>query len=415
MNKYLRNIFALASGTIVAQLITILMSPVVSRLYSPEDFGSFVFYASIVSALGLVTTLRYEMAINLPREKKEKVAAMMLSLMVAALFCLLLYLSVTVFHLMTRQNHPIDTKNLIWWYSLPALVFLIGSSNIFQHWFIAAREYKTIAVGKVLYSANSNIILLGLGFCGAGVWGLFGGYAAGLVAYVAYFLYQGAKKHQNSYLLFDRRDLLPMASRYRVLPQANMPQAVTEIFQFNGLIYLLKIFFDSTVIGWYSYAMRVLQAPLWLIGGAISQVLYKDASEKHNVDGDISQLVTRTIKIAVIIASPVALVLIATAPTAFAIIFGEAWRETGVYARILAPWLCTDFIRYTIAQVPLIANQARRMLGLTLAGSLLTIASIATSGALGYSPRTMFLLQSGIMSLYNLAVIFWIRKISRKI
>ena len=129
---------------------------------------------------------------------------------------------------------------------------------------------------------------------------------------------------------------------------------------------------------------------------------------------EISQIVERTIKLSVLAAAPVALLLVIAAPAAFTIVFGGPWREAGVYARILAPWLYLDFVRYSISQVPLIVNRAQRMLGLSLLGSLLTVTAIVTGGASGCGPRTTLIMQSAVMSAYDLGIILWIRTISHK-
>lgn len=412
-NKYLGNVFSLASGTVFAQLITILVSPVVSRLYGPNDFGAFAFYASVISALGLVVTLRYEMAINLPSEQKGKSEIAVLSLIVAAIFCFGLLVVVFIVD-GAGYVDKLSNSRKIWWYILPALVFLIGCSNVAQHWFISLRLYKTIAWGKILYSASNNLVILALGFWGAKKWGLFAGYLLGLSLYVAYFIFQAFGKNKAFHLQVNYRKLLYWAKYYRVLPLANTPQALTENFQFNGLIYLLKIFYDSSIVGWYSYAMRILQAPMWLIGGAISQVLYKDASEQKALGSDINRLVVRTIKLALLIAIPFALVLIIFAPTAFSVIFGERWRETGEYARILAPWLCADFIRYSVAQIPLIADKAKKMFYLTLIGSLITLSVVTFGGFCHCHPRTTLAIQSASMAVYDIIMIVWILGISKK-
>jgi len=53
-----RDVGTLLLGSLAAQALAILMLPVLSRLYSPTDFGLLGTYLAIVGALGTLSLLR---------------------------------------------------------------------------------------------------------------------------------------------------------------------------------------------------------------------------------------------------------------------------------------------------------------------------------------------------------------------
>jgi len=69
-NKLFKNFAILMTGTGLAQLMPELTSPVLTRLYSQEDFGLFATYAAIVSVLTILATAQYDIAIMMPKNKR---------------------------------------------------------------------------------------------------------------------------------------------------------------------------------------------------------------------------------------------------------------------------------------------------------------------------------------------------------
>ena len=70
-SEFARNILTLMTGTAIAQAIPIAISPILTRLYSPEDFGVFALYMGVVSIGGILATGRYEMSVMLPKKDSD--------------------------------------------------------------------------------------------------------------------------------------------------------------------------------------------------------------------------------------------------------------------------------------------------------------------------------------------------------
>jgi O-antigen/teichoic acid export membrane protein len=412
-SDYFKNISKLVAGTSIAQLISFLAAPVITRLFTPSDVGFFTFLLSIAGGIGLVATLRYELAIILPKENSESANLAFLSLIIGffiSILSVLVLFFIDLFILPGIIRSPVYKQ---WIYLLPVLIFLMAASNVFQQWYNHKREYKTLAYSKIVTSLANNLSTLLMGFAGMGALGLWLGNFAGFLFVVLFFAIIFYLRHRADLSYFNFSSQKKLAGQYKFLPLANTPQVIVEMVQSYGIIYLLKIFFSSSVLGLYSLSLRLLQAPLWLVGISIGQVFYKEASEQYQKDGNLMLPVMKTIRTSTAIAFPILIILLTIGPWLIGFIFGNTWTEAGRYARILAPWMFFDFIRSTISQAPLIIGKARSMFYLSLIGSILIIVSIVTGGFIFGDPGLAFIMLSVLQSVYCLVIIIWILAFSK--
>jgi len=414
-SPFIQNTLKLVLGSGIAQLITFLVSPILTRLYTPADLGLFTFFISIVGLFALIATLRYEIAVIFPKEDKDAVNIVSLSMIIALGLSFLLLILVILYRLFLSGQFPLNPVLSQWLYLLPVLVFFLALGNIFQNWLIRKKEYRFLSAGKIINSLGNNLTTLFLGLIGIGTWGLLIGNLTGtflFILFLGFCIYRSGQFRKNE---FDRTSLKPTARKYKDLPTSNTLQSILETFQNYGIIYLAKIFFSSSVVGFYALSLRILQAPLWLIGSSISQVYMKEAAERFNKNENLEELLTKTIKLSGIVALPMLIVLLASGPWLFAFIFGSAWREAGIYAQILAPWMFFDFIRYCIAQSPLVVGRIRSMFYISIIGNMLMIACFCIGGWVFRDVKTGFLLLSIFMSMYAIGVILWIRTIVKPV
>ncbi|MCX6248579.1 MAG: oligosaccharide flippase family protein [Bacteroidetes bacterium] len=413
-SPFIRNTLKLVLGSGIAQVITFLVSPVLTRLYTPEDFGVFTFFISIVGLFALVATLRYELAIIFPKEDKDAFNILSLTVIIAFGLSLVLLILVIVYSLFLSGRFPINPVLSSWLFLLPVLVFLLGLANSFQNWLLRKKQYRFLSAGKIINSLGNNLTALFLGLMGTGIWGLLAGNLTGtflFVLFLGFCIHRAGIRKDD----FDPSSLMRFARKYKDLPTSNSLQAILEAFQNYGIIYLAKVFFSSSVVGFYALSLRILQTPLWLIGSSISQVYMKDAAERYNKQESLEELLMKTIRLSALVATPMLVILLAGGPWLFAFIFGAAWREAGVYAQILAPWMFFDFIRYCIAQTPLVVGRIRPMFYISVFGNGLMIVCFCIGGWVFRDVKTGFLLLSFFMSFYAIGVILWIRTIVKPV
>src|SRR5512132_1479463 len=70
-NRYARDILSMSSAAALGQITALMAAPLITRLYTPDDFGHLAFFQSAISLLAPLVCLRYEFAIPLPAEDSE--------------------------------------------------------------------------------------------------------------------------------------------------------------------------------------------------------------------------------------------------------------------------------------------------------------------------------------------------------
>jgi len=405
-SEFVRNVVTLVTGAAVAQIIILFTSPVVTRLYTPGEMGFFAIFMSIVSGIVVVASGRYELGIVLPKKDSDAYRLIILACIIcttASLFSLLIIgLILLLFPELSR-----------WFLLVPLSVFLLGTYNIYYNWSNRIKKYKLIAQSRIINAVINVLVTIGAGFGKTGFAGLIIGNLTGQVG--GNISITEFKRLRDEARNSNKKSLREIAKEYNELPRKNSFQALLDMYQLNGLVYLIPAFFSQAIVGWYAFAMRILQAPVSLIGMAIAQVFYRKASETYNQQGNLRYIVKKTMINSALIALPVLVILLFWGPVLFSFIFGDNWEESGEYARILAPWIYLDFIRLSISQFPIVIGKLRQMLLFSLSGSVIITISILIAGIFMNDVKFGFVLLSSFMSVLVIFYIGWIYYISGKV
>ena len=95
-SEFFRNLLTLMTGSGLAAFITVISAPLVTRLYTPEDFGVFALFISITSVVGAIACFRYDVAIVLPRYNYQAVQLASLSIALCVFVSLVMVVFFTV-------------------------------------------------------------------------------------------------------------------------------------------------------------------------------------------------------------------------------------------------------------------------------------------------------------------------------
>ena len=407
-----KSLITLLTGTTLAQGITLLISPILSRLFTPHDFGVFGTFLSIVSAIALIASLRYEIAIVLP--KKEDVAINLLAL--AALLTLIISTLSFIGVLLFKYFYPgyefidLDLKFLL--YFIPVLILFIGFYQILNNYANRLKKYRSIVNYRVSNSLVSSSVYIAMGGMKFGSIGLLVGAILGNGISVVIFFKEMYKDIKEQAGFISKGKMKEIAISYKEFPLVNSFQSISDMLQINGIIYFIIYFFNSFIVGSFSYALRILQAPMNLLGSAMAQIFYQQASELKNNGENLKDIVKKTMIKSALTGLPIFLAIIFFGPQLFAFVFGETWREAGVYARILSPMLFFDFIRSPVSQVPLIIGRQKRLFSISLIGNFILIISMLYGGIFVHDVVKGLLMFTVLQSLYTIILLRWFYKIA---
>lgn len=357
-SEFLRHIVTLLTGTAAAQVLMLLLTPVLSRLYSPEAYGLFSLYSSIVATVTVVAALRYDMAIMLPKLDADA------KVLKKGVTRLILLVSITA-TLVCGIGAPLIADALgkpelaPWLWLVGLSVFTLAEISAMTYWLNRRSDYKAIGINRVLQSGGTAVAQLGLalGKLG-GVGGLILGTLLGQSAALLTLRHKGRDVRED--LAESDASIRGLFGRYRRMPLLNGPNALLDAVRTNGINLLIGIMYSGPLLGQFYMAWKLLEVPLGLINGALSQVFFQRLAvmERGSMFAFAKSSVFRSAVLGVI---PFGLIYWLS-PWAFPVVLGAQWADAGLIARALVPWLFMSLITSPISTIFVVTETQHLML-----------------------------------------------------
>ena len=393
-NAFLRGVSVLVGGTAGAQILLLLAAPLLTRLYTPEDFGLLAVYASLLAIIGVVASLRYELAIPLPEDDNESANLVVLCLILVVVISILTGVAMLIWgdSLAERLGVP-ALANCLWF--LPLGVLLTGFYTVFNYWGIRTKRFGDIATTK-LNQALATLAIQLTGFNLGGIALLMGqvaGQTAGTLTLAMPALKNTAFKQIS--LAKMKFGLL----RYKEFPLYSTWSGLinTAGHQLPPLIF--AAFFSAGAAGLYALANRLLAMPANLIGGALAQVFLSHGVDSHR-EGNLGLIYAKLQNTLIQIGLPPTMLIVLVSPELFVVVFGQAWRDAGVFAQWLAVGAFFGFVVSPLSQIFTITEQQKlgfllqmllfisRLIGISIGiaydSAVLAMALFSIGSAFGY-------------------------------
>lgn len=412
-SEFFKNTLTLMTGTTIAQAINFLLSPILTRLYTPEDFGMLATFMAITSIIGSISCLRYEMAILLPKEEKDSINVVALSLLVNLFFVFLSLISIVLFFQFSEKNLFQNLNNGIA-YLIPVSIFLVGGIQIFNFWSFRLKTFKQNALSRIGNSTGNISIGLLLGFLmhGGGL-GLIIAYVGSMAINLAILLFKPLAKLKEYFNSVSKERMIENAKINKKLPLINTFHTLIGSFRDSGIIFIIKYLFGQSILGSYSFAYRILSIPTSVISSSFSQVFFQKATQLNHEKKSLKPLLISVYKYSALIGLPIFGILFFVAPELFAIVFSEKYRVSGEIARYLLPYIFINFVASSASALPLIYNKLFIPMLFSISDIILQIVSIAL-GWYFQSYALAFILM-GILCFFNTFVSFiWLFSIINK-
>jgi O-antigen/teichoic acid export membrane protein len=338
---FFKNMMVVMAGTGMAQVIGFLLSPVISRLFSPSDFGVSGSFAAVAGVIMAGVTLGYDTAIMLPKDKEHAFNIFSLSILctvIISFMCLLwcLIAPATANGLMKTQG--------AWPLALLVLSIMVyGINSSCQAWSVRAKAFKVISASQVIRSVSANGSRLGFGFLKGGapgliISGILGDTLASINLVRVLLPDLAAMRGRVRWGLMKG-----LAKEYRDFPIYMASQNVINALSGGLPIFILAHFFGIATTGAYAFGTTIISTPMGLITGALRQVLFQKASECQHQGGSLAALYIKVTAVLFAIALVPSAILIIWAPQLFTWIFGSQWQLAGEFARSLIIWLAVVF------------------------------------------------------------------------
>jgi len=404
---FLRKLLMLSSGTIAGQAIVIASSPLLTRLFTPVEFGHFAVFAALISIAGVAACWRFEFAVPVLRADADAAAMIDAAALATVLMALMTALVVLAFG--DRFARLVEAEALApWLWLLPVAVLAWGLGSLGSYWSLRRGTYRANGLNRTLTHGSQAGGQLALGVLGAGMPGLIVGYLFGYGVRLCHYVAATAAADRRLFAQQRPRDIWRVARRSWRYPVFSAPSSLLLTFCEMAPAIVIAALFGPAMAGWYALAHRLMGLPVKLLGEAASQVFLGEGRDLAGAD--LHHFFLRTFCLFVGLGAIGMLPLLFVAPPLFALLFGEAWREAGVIVQLLVPLHLARFVAVPVSQLLIVLQRQE----IQFVGASINVVALLASFGVGHllsldSTTTILLFSSASAAAFALVVLIsWV-------
>jgi O-antigen/teichoic acid export membrane protein len=341
---FIKNVAMLTGGTVAAQMVNLLSSPIIARIYSPEDLGTLSVYISIASIVGGIASLRYERAIPISKDDNTAINLLTLSLVIALAMAGVLGVVLLLFHdpITLWINAP-ALQPYLW--LLPFSFIGIGSYQALNFYAIRKNAYDSIAKTKFSQSFGMVVIQIGLGLLNLKPAGLLIGDVVGRSCGISPLAILTWKQGKEVIKSVSAQRIMKAANQYRRFPFISTPAGLVNSVNLWLPPVITSSFYGTKVAGQLMLAQIILVIPTVLLANSISQAYFgESANVLKNTQTEQMPLFRKILLRLIIVGTPVYLIIAIISPLTFFYIFGDKWGDAALYVQIMTPMFIFQFI-----------------------------------------------------------------------
>jgi O-antigen/teichoic acid export membrane protein len=349
-SELLRSASILISGTVIAQLISILLQPFLRRFFSPESFGIFSVYLSLIGIIIVISSLRFDDAIVLPKTDKESVNVLSLSLIFSFLFDLFLFLMVLIKgeKIITFLNLP-STFPVHVLFIIPLGAFLYSTYQCLNYWLIRKQKFYSVSVNKLLRRGSEGISQVSFALIKKSnglIYSDIIGQTVNVITVIIQTINNGL-----SFKFVSLTKLKYVFKKYKDFPKFNLIPAFMSTCSYMLPPIFINKFFSSESAGFFDLAKLLLSVPLALVATSFSSVLLQRVSEKFNKRESFMAELKPVIMVVSLISLIEVLAIVFFGEYLFKFIFGATWIFSGKISKILVWSFTFNFIVSTFTTI----------------------------------------------------------------
>lgn len=333
---FLKAVSVLVGGTAFAQLIGFLCLPILTRLYTPEDYSVLAIYIAIVSIFSVVSCLRFEIAIPIAKSDFSAKKLLILSIYTNFLISIFLFITITLLHsYLLKFTFIAQLGNAI--YLIPVGVLVAGMYSALQFWSIRKNNYSDIARSRMMQaiSGNGSSILFGYTYQS------FLGLLIGQIFNLSGGIFKLTLKAWDDFKKLPKVEYSQLAEtfiEYKQYPKYSSLEALANTASLQLPIVIIGFFLVGPEVGFLYLAMRILGIPMSLIGTSMGQVYVAQGSKIYENQGDLYKFTLNILKKLFKITLTPFIVLGVLSPLILKYILGESWEQVGFYITLMTPW-----------------------------------------------------------------------------
>lgn len=361
-----RGMATLALGSGIGRIIGIASIPVLTRLYRPEDFGVLAVFTALVAIFAPLVTLRYALALPLPRH--DGVAMNLLALSTGLMLGLTGFFALALWLWGAPLLALVSMQVLApWWWLIALGILGAAAYELLTMWATRRRAYKVIAQTNVTQSAAGALVKIGLGLAGLQPLGLLVGQVVAQTGGVGRLISGFWAEMRANWRHVRASRMRKAAWRHRGFPVYRMPSQLLLVFSLQSPVIMAASVFGAATAGQLGLAMSVIAIPIMLLGSSVGKALYGEAARIGMRDpARLLSLAWATQLRLFIIGMVPAGVLFLVGPALFQIVFGPEWELAGHFVSLLSLYLLFQFTSAPMMQMMNLLDAQHMFLGINL-------------------------------------------------
>lgn len=410
ISNFTKSVILVSGGTAFAQALGILLSPIITRIYPPGQYGILPVYTSILGMLAIVGSLKYDWGIAIADDDKKAINVLTLSILVLTVIVSIITIALAIFGKSFLSIFDAETL-ADYKYLIPIGVFLTGLYNIFMQWSFRNKDFKAISKTKFTQSITQNVTKIGLGILQIGPIGLILGAIMGQSAGIST-LSSGLFKNKSLIKSINIKDIIWSAKRYVRFPLYSAPSQFLNTAGIQLPVLIITSMYGRNVIGLFGLANTIVNLPMTLIGNSIGDVFYGEAANIGRSNPKrLKELSNKLQKKLILLGIIPILILLMFGPFLFSLIFGEEWYQAGIYARILSVLVFSRLVFTPISRVFSVFERQREALTLDTLRVILVLTTFGISYFLSLNSYYAIGIYSIAMSFIYFSTYLWAQKI----
>ncbi|MRW22281.1 type 8 capsular polysaccharide synthesis protein Cap8K [Staphylococcus aureus] len=339
LNKFIGDSFLMILSSGIAQVILIITTPIITRLYSPTEFGKFTIFSNIAMILIPIINARYDLLIVNTKNDRSANILSQISFLISLLILLIL-IPIFAISAWLYPNFILDFIFII------IMLFLVSLTNIFTNYLNKERKYKVLSLINVFRAGSMALLQIIFGLLALGSLGLIIGFSLSYIAGIT-LGYKTFKKHFN--IVRDKEETKALFLENKNQLVYSTPSILLNSLSFSVVVFFIGILYTNTEVGIYGMAIRVLGIPVTIISLGLSKIFMQQANDYYIEHGNFRNLLLKFSSILVIVSIILYVPLYLFSEELVNILLGHSWVDAITVIKIVIPLFVIRLIVSTVS------------------------------------------------------------------
>lgn len=401
---FARHATSLAASAAVAQVGVFLTYPLLTRMYSPADFGLLGAYMALFQPMMVFVLGKLEQAVPLPEEEDKAANIAALALVIGLVFSSLT--GYAVFFAGQQLAALVGVPELypyLWVLPLNLLTYCVFATA--NAWAVRRKHFSSIAQARIHQTFGQVAIQAVFGALQMKPGGLLAGSTLAFVTAASVFLKKSWREDRLLLKKISSARVLAALREYYRFPCIAAPSAVLNVMATALPSLLVTSVFGPTKAGFYLLSQMISFWPVKLIGSAVGDVYYSELARLRDRPAARKR---RYMQLSLCLAgfSLCMGVVLLSAPLWAEQFFGEGWGEVGSMLALLWPALFGRVVVSPLSQTYYVCDRQHVLFALDLLRVVLVVAAFLGAPACGAGLTMTVLLFS--MAMTFVYVLHWL-------